>query len=125
MNAVDMAKMAYGSSAAPVRTPRGTEYNLFARITRRLKSAAQDSPGNFAGLAAAIHDNRQLWSVLAVNVADEDNALPQSLRARIFYLYEFVNLHSRRVLRGEATVDALIDINVAVMRGLEAKGSTT
>lgn len=124
MNAVDMAKMAYGSSTVPLRTPRGIEYNLFVRITRHLKTAAQETPESFADLVAAIHDNRRLWSVLAVNVADENNALPRPLRARIFYLYEFVNAHSRRVLRGEATADALIDINVAIMRGLDAEGGT-
>ena len=51
-------------------------------------------------------------------MADDGNGLPRTLRAQIFYLSEFTDHHSRRVLKGEAEVDALIDINLAVMRGL-------
>ncbi|WP_116133249.1 flagellar biosynthesis regulator FlaF [Tropicimonas sp. IMCC34043] len=122
MNAVDMAQMAYGSSTAPLRTSRGNEYDVFAEATRRLKSADSGVPGNISALAQAIHDNRRLWTALAMDVADAGNPLPRSLRARIFYLHEFVDAHSRRVLRGEATTDVLIDINVAIMRGLGVEG---
>lgn len=72
----------------------------------------------FADLAAAIHENRRLWTLLATSVADSDNELPQTLRAQIFYLAEFTMLHSQKVLDGKATADVLIEINTSVMRGL-------
>jgi flagellar protein FlaF len=59
--------------------------------------------------------------MLAADVAEPDNGLPQELRARIFYLAEFTADHSRKVLRGGETVDALVDINTAMMRGLRQK----
>ena len=117
MNALDQARSAYAATAAPVRTPRATEFDAFARITRRLKAAATDRK-DFRALAAAITENRKLWTLLAAEVADSGNALPTDLRARIFYLAEFTEHQSRRILRGEATADVLVEINAAVMRGL-------
>ncbi len=66
----------------------------------------------------ALHENRRLWSVLATDVADADNALPNTLRARIFYLAEFTEQHSSQILGNKATVEPLLEINMAVLRGL-------
>ena len=121
MNAMNMAKMAYTTNQAPIRTPRGTEYEAFARVTRRLKAAAEQGTAGFVQLAQAIHTNRQLWTMLAADVAEAENGLPRDLRARIFYLAEFTAQHSRKILRGEDTVDVLVEINTAIMRGLRNK----
>ncbi|MEZ5721318.1 MAG: flagellar biosynthesis regulator FlaF [Paracoccaceae bacterium] len=121
MNALQMAKTAYATNKAPIRTPRGIEYEAFARITHRLKAAAERGKPGFPALAQALHLNRRLWSLLAADVAETGNGLPQDLRARIFYLAEFTNAHSRKVMRGEDSVEALIDINTAMMRGLREK----
>jgi flagellar protein FlaF len=86
--------------------------------TANLRSAADADPPDFPRLAQALHLNRQLWTRLAADVADNANPLPEDLRARIFYLAEFTAAHSGRVLRGRASVEALIDVNLAVMRGL-------
>lgn len=120
MNALNMAKTAYAAAQTPIRTPRGTEYEAFARTTHRLKAAATMGRAGFAQLAQAIYENRQLWTLLAADVADNENGLPQELRARIFYLAEFTNQHSRKVLNGNAEADVLVEINVAIMRGLRA-----
>ncbi|RYH09239.1 flagellar biosynthesis regulatory protein FlaF [Tropicimonas sp. IMCC6043] len=118
-----MAKRAYGANAAPVRTPRNTEYAIFARITQRIRDASRNSdPGSFNALVSALHDNRRLWRILAVDVADTGNALPQSLRAQLFYLGEFVGQHSSKVLQRKASAEPLVDINMAVMRGLAGGG---
>lgn len=121
MNALQMAKTAYASNQAPIRTPRGIEYEAFARITHRMKTASDRGKPGFPALARALHQNRQLWTMLAADVAEADNGLPADLRARIFYLAEFTTAHSRKVLRGSETVDPLVDINMAVMRGLRQK----
>ncbi len=118
MNAMNMAKTAYTANQAPIRTPRGTEYEAFARVTRRMKSAADLGAAGFARLAEALHVNRQLWTFLAADVAERENALPEDLRARIFYLAEFTAQHSRKVLRHEEDVAVLLEVNMAVMRGL-------
>jgi len=121
VNALQMAKTAYATNKAPIRTPRGIEYEAFARVTHRLKSAGDLGKPGFPALAEALHLNRKLWTMLAADVAENDNGLPKELRARIFYLNEFTTQHSRKVLRGDETIDALIDINTAMMRGLRQK----
>lgn len=123
MNAQFMAQAAYAGKDAATRTPRAIEYEVFARITQRLRAAAStDAPGGFAQLAQALHDNRKLWTTLAMDLADNGNALPVALRARLFYLSEFTAQHTSRVLVAEAGADVLIDINTAVMRGLQVQG---
>ena len=122
MNATSLAQSAYSSFSAPVRTSRATEHDVFARVTRRLRQA--DAKGNFPDYVQALHDNRQLWTLLAVDVADAGNTLPQALRAQIFYLAEFTQAQTTKVLAGTAEVQALIDINTAVMSGLRQQGET-
>ena len=113
-----LAQRAYAQSAAPTRTPRDTEYEAISKITHRLNSAAARRETDFSAFVQALHENRRLWSVLATDVADADNALPNNLRARIFYLAEFTEQHSSQVLGNKATVEPLLEINMAVLRGL-------
>lgn len=118
MNALNMARTAYASATAPIKTPQGVEYEAFARITSRMKAAAQKGNVAFPELAAALHDNRRLWLILAADVANTENPLPAVLRAQIFYLAEFTDLHTAKILSGAAQVDALIEVNSNIMRGL-------
>lgn len=97
------------------------EYEAFARVTRRLRQAAGEQ-GNFAELVRALHENRRLWSMLALHVADSANGLPPDLRARIFYLSEFTSDLTRKVLRRESDATTLVEINTAVMAGLRNEG---
>ncbi|SOC06751.1 flagellar biosynthesis regulator FlaF [Rhodobacter maris] len=122
MNATLLAKTAYATPGQPTRTLRGTEYEIFARVTHRLKLAAGMAKTNFPAFVSALYDNRKLWTTLAVDVAQPDNELPEMLRARIFYLNEFTQVHSAKVLKGEASAEVLIDINTAIMRGLRREG---
>ena len=123
MSALSLAQEAYSASASPLRTSRGTEYEAFARITGKLASYAKDAVANFPNLVQALHENRQLWNLLASDVADADNQLPEALRAQIFYLAEFTQHHTGKVLNKEASADILVEVNTAVMRGLRAGGA--
>jgi flagellar protein FlaF len=118
-----MARTAYGSQAG-VRTDRSVEYDTFARITAALRKAAEAAKANFAAFAQALDDNRRLWTIVAADVADGGNGLPQQLRAQIFYLAEFTIQQTRKVLRGEASADILIEINTMIMRGLRSQEVT-
>ncbi|WP_299887786.1 flagellar biosynthesis regulator FlaF [uncultured Ruegeria sp.] len=119
-----LAKNAYAQTAAPIRTPRDTEYEAISKITRRLKAAAAQKTTDFSAFVQALHENRRLWMVLATGVSDSDNALPNDLRARIFYLAEFTEHHSSQILGNNATVEPLLEINTAVLRGLRQMRAT-
>lgn len=118
MNIIDQAQQAYAPKTSVLRTGRSAEHQLFSDVTTRLRRAADRLPSAFPAFAEAIHANRAVWTHLAAQVADDDNALSEDLRARIFYLAEFTAFHSRKVLKGNADIAPLIEINTAMMRGL-------
>lgn len=122
MNALDLARAAYARPGAPVRTARAQEYDIIAQVTRRLRAADRHRAEAFPAFAEALHENLRLWTTLASDVADPDNRLSPELRAGILYLYEFTVNHSRRALATNSGVEALIDVNTAVMRGLRGGG---
>lgn len=113
-----LARDGYATSVGTTASPRSMEYQIFARVTRRLANATRETFQEFAELAEALHDNLQLWTVVAADVASEQNKLPKDLRSKLFYLYEFTRKHSAKVLDGDADANVLVDINMSVMRGL-------
>jgi flagellar protein FlaF len=123
VNVQTLAKRAYSQSSAPTRNPRAVEYQLLARISHRIRAAAVAGPHAFPQLVEALADNRKLWTALAVDVADPDNQLPQELRARLFYLAEFIQAHTAKVLNGSAKVGPILEINATVLRGLSGEGA--
>lgn len=125
MNTVEMARTAYTTAAAaPIRTPRSTEFDALARISHRLRGALQKGrKADYPGFVAALHENRRIWGLFATAVAQADNGLPADLRGRIFYLAEFTDYMTRKVMRGEDDGAVLIEVNAAVLRGLGHGGS--
>lgn len=119
-----LAQAAYSQHEAPIRSHRGTEHAAFERITARLKRAeTQKVP--FKERAIALFENRRLWTTLAKDVLDTENGLPEQVRAQILYLNEFTQSHSRAALRSnELSLDPLIEVNTAVMRGLRGEKGT-
>ena len=118
MHASIQAQRAYGDRTAPVRTDRSMEYDVFARITERMQASSRRGRPGFKDLVEALYENRRLWTRVASAVSDDDNRLPLDLRARLLYLSEFTLDFTGKVMRGEEQADALIEVNVAVMRGL-------
>ncbi|TGD67379.1 flagellar biosynthesis regulatory protein FlaF [Tabrizicola sp. WMC-M-20] len=124
MNAHIHAKLGYSRPDATLRTLRSIEYEALARVTQRLSVAWLQRKADYPALVQALSDNLGLWSTLAADVASPGNALPAPLRAQLFYLYEFSEVHTTNVLNGPASVEVLIDVNTAIMRGLRGQGST-
>ncbi|MEM9430996.1 MAG: flagellar biosynthesis regulator FlaF [Pseudomonadota bacterium] len=119
MNSAALARTAYRQTTAIAASERTVEYRVFAKVTAELAAAGQsDDAAAFPRLAEAIASNRRLWTVLASNVASNDNQLPDALRAQIISLANFTWEHSKKVLRRKAGVGPLVDVNTAIMRGL-------
>lgn len=122
MNALTNARRAYSAASTPTRTSKSVEYEAVARITNRLRTAGSGDAAGFAALAEALCDNTRLWNIFATEVADPANPLPAELRARLFYLAEFTRQHTSKVLARQATVEPLLDVNAAILRGLRGGG---
>lgn len=121
MSATRMAHRAYAPKDQSIRTSRSIEFEVIARITHRLKKAIQEK--NTSAIIDAMYENRRLWNTLATDVASPGNKLPEDLRARIFFLAEFVTQHSRKVLRNEATAIPLLEVNALILGGLQSEGA--
>ncbi|KAE9622788.1 flagellar biosynthesis regulator FlaF, partial [Parasedimentitalea maritima] len=74
----------------------------------------------FNTLAAALTDNRRLWTIFMADIASPSNKLPQELKEHLVYLTEFTRQHTSKVLARQADVKPLVDINTAIMRGLRS-----
>ena len=122
MNGLSIAERGYLGSMETTRSERRTEYEVIAQITRQLRDAANRAKTDYPGFVEALQRNRELWKTLAIDVADPDNLLPAALRARIFYLAEFTEEQSRKVLREKASVLPLLEVNMAILRGLKPEG---
>lgn len=115
-----LAQRGYGQAAAPTKSVGKIEYDVIARVTHKLKEAAMRGKRGFPALAEAIHENRALWRLLAIDASGAENGLPDQLRAQIVYLMEFTNHHSTKVLAGDASVRPLLEVNTAILRGLRS-----
>lgn len=118
MNATQLARQAYAPSTFSLKPGRDVEAQIIGQVTSRLKSAAAHADADFPRFVQALHENRQMWLLLATDVAHEDNALTKQVRAQIFYLAEFTDQHTAKVLRSQASADPLIEINATILRGL-------
>lgn len=112
-----MSLKAYQQAVKVTEDSRGTEFRLFADVTRALMEAGP-LPRSDRRVISAIDWNRQMWSTLALDCANGDNKLAQGLRAQIVSLSIWVAKYSSRVMREGAPVDPLIDINRTIMQGL-------
>jgi len=121
MNLHSEARAAYAQAAKPIRTARGAEYAIFARVTHALKAVDETDRRQFPRLAEAVHDNQRLWGALADDLMLDTNGLPVALRAQLISLAGFVFKHSLAVLGGRASIGPLIDINTSIMRGLRGE----
>lgn len=118
MNAVTpLSETGYGANA--IRSARDTEYDVISRVTRLLRQS--DRAGRTGDAILAVHKNNELWTLLAFDLAGPDNALPEDTKAGLLSLASFSLRHGHAVLNGEATTDALVDINLAIMKGLRGE----
>ncbi len=117
-----MSYEAYAKSQRTTSDARDVEYRAFVTSTRALIAAGE---GEGANLAEALHINRSLWEALAADCANTTNQLPVETRAQIIGLSRWVSTYSRKVLRSQESVDALIDVNRIMMDGLAGREAAT
>jgi flagellar protein FlaF len=113
-----MSIQAYQRASAQAESPREAEYRIFGLVTAGLINAQREGRGNLAGLAHAIDRNRRLWSILAQDCANPDNALSGPVRAQIISISMWVSKYSSQVIRDGEDIAPLIEVNRSMMQGL-------
>ncbi len=116
-----MSLNAYKNAHKSAETPRQTEYRLFSDVTAALAEAKR-TEARGAPLVEALDWNRRLWTALSEDCIGSENALPAPLRAQIISLGLWVSRYASEVARGDADIDALIDVNRSIMEGLAMPG---
>ncbi|MFD1881695.1 flagellar biosynthesis regulator FlaF [Paracoccus pacificus] len=103
-----------------VRTDRDNEYEAFARATRQLQRAqAENDPQQ---QVRAVHTNSHLWTILANDLSNPGNMLPDQVKAGLLSLALFSVRHGLKVMNQGAEISSLIDVNLTIMRGLRGEG---
>lgn len=123
-----MSIQTYQKNATRAESPREVEYRLMGQVTRALMDVQQlvDNADAKARVKAmpqvmdALDWNRRMWSTFSTACVDGQNGLPDQLRANIVSLSIFVSKHSSEVVRSQADIETLVDINKSVMQGLAA-----
>ncbi|HVN00154.1 MAG TPA: flagellar biosynthesis regulator FlaF [Caulobacteraceae bacterium] len=116
-----MSLRAYQQAAQRAETPRDAEYRLFGQVTRALMDLKSTPRDDIAAWIDVLHWNRRLWAALADDCSQEGNALPAATRAQIISLSLYVHRTTSQVMRHEADLDALIELNRTMMQGLAVR----
>ncbi len=119
MSKAQAALRAYSLNGRQTKNLRAQEYDVILQVTRDLKRLQKNPRAPFNEVAHAVHRNETLWSTIGLQVVDNDNELPDVVRANLLYLSKFVTQQSSKVLQKESSLEPLVDINVSVLRGLK------
>lgn len=115
-------RMTYETTSRNTSDDKNKELAVIQHVTRRLRQSSGEKKSKYPDFVKAISLNRKLWRIFGTDVAEKGNTLPADLKAKIFYLSEFVEIYSRKVLNGEEDEQELIEINEMIMSGLQRQG---
>ncbi len=117
------ARRGYGQVKRQMSSDKHIEIELFSKITARLNThiepADENAPRLSPELARDLLENAKLWQILMLDVLSDANQLENTLKRSLVSLAEFTQAHTQKVFRGEGTLDVLIDINTAILKGLK------
>ncbi|MAW80981.1 MAG: flagellar biosynthesis regulator FlhF [Parvularcula sp.] len=117
-----LARNAYHQSTRTTASPRAVERQLLSKLTTAIVVAQKNRKDDPAAFVRALGKNLEFWTVIATDVASENNQLPVELRSQLFYLFEFTQHYTRKLMSEDGkALDAepLIEINQNIIRGLQ------
>lgn len=113
-----LAYKAYGDVAHRTAGDKEIEFALFRQITEALESVVDPRTRSLSDWADAISRNQQLWTIIATDLLNPGNLLPDDLKRSLLFLSEFVRRSSLDILAGKESIPDLIEVNRTVMAGL-------
>jgi len=116
-----MSVAAYKQTIRTTETPRDMERKIFVKITGGLERHANDGPLS-AGLKDFLEQNQKFWLALRGDLIHPDNALPGEIKGTLINLSYWVDRQTVSILKGEADVQPLVDVNRSIMDGLGGRG---
>jgi flagellar protein FlaF len=108
---------AYVAAMNNTEDPRSTEYRLLGSVTGAL-IRANTAEASLQDRLNALLWNQQVWEAFLVDLSDEDNALPQKLRASLTNLSLWIIKETDALMDNGDDLEAMILINRNIMEGL-------
>jgi len=115
------AQNLYKNPTRATKSDRSNEADLFRQAIFELRQVAKSDKILTGPNAEKLSRNLQLWDALCVDLVSPDNALPNEIKNSLIDLGKFVRQHTLGLYGGRGTVDVLIDINVAILGGLDPR----
>lgn len=112
------ARSVYGNVGRSIGSDRDIEIQVFQTAISRLRSLAGLDFKLTPDAAKILSDNLKLWDLLTIDLAQAENPMDKTLAAQLIGLAKFVRVHTIALYRGEGSVDVLVDINTAILKGL-------
>lgn len=113
------ALQAYQRAQHSVMRPRFMEQEAFAQAISMLRIAQEDITA-FRDYAEAVKFNQRLWTFIQSSLTDNGDSIPVGIRSNLLNLSIFIDRCTISALTtpNAAKLDALIDININISRGL-------
>ena len=117
------AKNLYGNPARATMSDRSNEADLFRQSIAELRQVANAEKTLTGENAEKLSRNLNLWDTLCVDLLSPGNDLPDEIKNSLVDLGKFVRQQTLGIYAGRGNVDVLIDINMAILGGLDAYNS--
>ncbi len=123
-----MSVAAYKKTMIDTSSPREMEKKILSQVTGGLERVSiefDSSDGNKAALTQEVKDavwaNQKFWMALKADLMIQTNELPEKLRADLISLAIWIDKQSWEVMRSNAKIEPLIDVNKKIIAGLSGK----
>ena len=112
------AHSAYGNTGRTTGSDKDVEVQVFQKAIASLKPYSGLDFKLSPDAAEALSENLRLWDMLVIDLVHPDNQLSDEIVAQLLGLARFVRHHTHGLYAGSGSVDVLIEINTAILKGL-------
>jgi len=113
-----MKPLGYAAVQKETTTGRELERAVLERATARLRAVDNVGAESIAMVHEALRLNRNVWMTFAADLASDQNALPDDVKASMLSIAAFVERNTPAAATSQDARNALIDINTSIMQGL-------
>ncbi|MEM7728182.1 MAG: flagellar biosynthesis regulator FlaF [Pseudomonadota bacterium] len=118
------AQSAYGNTGREIGSDKDVEVQVFQTAIARLRPLMGLDFKLTPTAAETLSENLKLWDTLTLDLIHPENQTADDLKAQLIGLAKFVRAHTIGLYGGNGTVDVLVDINTAVLKGLLGQPGT-
>jgi flagellar protein FlaF len=110
---------AYEQSQNANLTPRAIEATALTKAAVMLEEA-KNNESDMDAFKKAVRFNHLLWTIIQADITEEENKLPDEIKANIMSLSIFIDKQTTKALQdsSHAVLQSMIDVNKNLAAGL-------